>query len=105
MNEFLAVTIDPGNKAPPISDFIARFTDPPNSSFFQLGDRLARARYVNPSYSIVALRSIISLSPIHPEISEFTDDLLNPVNSFRWFFLIHSLASRTISQDATLEAG
>jgi hypothetical protein len=39
------------------------------------------------------------LIPDRPDISAFTDDILTPVNSYRWLWVIHRLATRTLSPD------
>jgi hypothetical protein len=82
---------------------LSSFGDSPNTSFYHLADRLSRLDYVNPTYSLVSFRTIVGLSPISPDLSALTESILNPVNSYRWLFLIHVLTTRKLTTDTELE--
>lgn len=103
MNRFLELQLGQSNKVPPIEQLLKSIKKDENTSFYTIANSLRFNNHLNPIYTLVSLRDIAKLSPINYS-KEFTEDELKPSNSFRWLYLIHSLASRTITDDQELES-
>lgn len=102
MDRFLALQTKPDSKAPPIEKFLeAMSKEKINQAFVEIADKLHDAKSLNPTYSLVSLRRIVELSPLLRD--DLAEDALNPVNSYRWLYLIHALASRVLTPDEELE--
>ena len=102
MNKFLEIKLDKNCKIPPIEKLLKSVTSSPNTGFYKIANSLHFSNCLNPIYTLVSLRDIIEISPINIK-REIKEDDLKPSNSYRWLFLIHSLASKTITNDKELE--
>jgi hypothetical protein len=97
MEKFLALQCDPKSKVRPIQVLLSSLTDSSNTAFFELADRLSQSDSLNPTYSLVSIRTLIRISLLDNGCR--TETLIRPVNSYRWFDLIHALASRSFSPE------
>lgn len=102
MEKFLALKLDSNCKIPPIDKLLKSVASSPNVGFYKIANSLHFSNYLNPIYTLISLRDIIDISPISSK-QEVKEDDLKPSNSYRWLFLIHSLASKTITDDKELE--
>ena len=111
MERFLNLQLDPNSSVPPIGKLITTIGDDANLSFFKAGNFLHSGQSLNPTYTYVAIRDLISLSPIsyngekkdETNTEEFTKSLL-PSTSFKWLYLLYSISSRKLSDDKELES-
>lgn len=116
MERFLNLQLDPASSVPPIGKLISTIRDDANLSFFKAGNFLHSGQKLNTIYTFVAIKDLISLSPLsRTEINkneankdqdnkdEYTKSLL-PSNSFKWLYLLYSIASRKLSDDKELES-
>lgn len=102
MDKFLALANDPNSKIPPISKIIENIGENTNEVFYRVANSLHFRSHVNPLYSLIALRDIVDLSPINI-INRQEESDFNPISSYKWLFLINTLAGKTISDDTELE--
>ncbi|OHT01588.1 hypothetical protein TRFO_07483 [Tritrichomonas foetus] len=102
MEKFLDLQLDKNSKIPTIEVLLKSVGDSPNAAFYRIANSLHYNNNLNPIYTLVSLRDIIRISPINTK-SEVEDEILKPTNSYRWLFLIHSLASKAITNDQELE--
>lgn len=108
MERFIALKKERKSKVPPISEFISNLDGDPNAIFFKVANSLHETKNLNPIYAYTAYQDIIDMSPISPKNSNDKSDFsyfadLNPKDSYRWLYLIFSLASRQNSEDNELE--
>ncbi|OHS98294.1 hypothetical protein TRFO_35287 [Tritrichomonas foetus] len=104
MKRFIELKYDSTSKVPPILQFISNIKDDRNAVFFKVANSLYQIDNLNPIYSLIAFRDLISLSPISPQHS--TDPQhLHPINSYKWLYLLYPLASKVITDDEELEEG
>ena len=102
MDRFLSLEYDPASKVPPIDKLLASVGEmSQNAAFFQIANQLHFSERLNSVYSLVSLRKLVEMSPILKENA--SGDELKPVNSYKWLFLIHSLAARSLTTDAELD--
>ena len=102
MERFLALEYDSASKVPPIGQLLGSIGEnEQNKSFFQIANQLHFSDRLNATYSLVSLRKIVEIFPALS--TEPCDDALNPTSSFRWLYLIHSLASRSLTDDQELD--
>ena len=102
MERFKKLEYDKASKVPPIGQLLTSIGESQqNSAFFQIANQLHNRDHLNPTYSLVSLRKIVELSPVVQENSNC--EAYNPVNSFKWFYLIHGLASRSLTDDKELD--
>ncbi|EAY22084.1 hypothetical protein TVAG_457190 [Trichomonas vaginalis G3] len=102
MERFLALTHDPSSGTPPIEVIINEINENKNVVFYTMGNWLNSAKGINPTYTYVSIRDIVDLSPLNLERSKDPEQL-NPLQSFKWLYLIYSLVSRKVSDDEELE--
>ena len=102
MDRFLALQTKPGGKVPPIEKLLdAIEPGKRNQSYVTIANQLRQSKALNATYSLVSLRRIVELSPLSIENAE--ENALNPVNSYRWLYLISALAGKELTTDAELE--
>ena len=104
MEKFLSLKLDENVKVPKIAQLLKSVGPSPNDSFYQISNLLHFKNNLNSNYTLVSLKEIIDISPINIS-SDIDENLVNPINSYRWLFLIHAIASKTISNDEELEKG
>ena len=102
MDKFLGIKLNKNCKIPPIEKLLKSVASSPNEGFYKIANSLHFSNYLNPIYTLVSLRDMIDISPINIK-QEVNEEDLKPSNSYRWLFLIHALASRTITYDKELE--
>ncbi|OHT16911.1 hypothetical protein TRFO_12780 [Tritrichomonas foetus] len=104
MEKFEKLSFVSSCDVPPIEKLLQSIQEDANSSFYRLGTSLHFAQSLNPLYTLVSLRDIVNLSPLSPTIPYKESEWI-PTNSYKWLFLIVSIASRQISNDSELEGG
>ena len=97
MDRFLSLT-NQNSSVPCISKIIDTIEDDKNVVFYVMGNWLHSTSELNQIYSLVAIKDIVGLSPLSPDKMKNPDEL-NPINSFKWLFLLNSVASRKIVDD------
>lgn len=102
MERFSSLDRDPECSIPPIQDLLSYLHEDQNSGFYKAGNALHFNNKLNTKFALVSLRELIQLSPLNLD-NEQNETALNPANSYKWLYLIHSLASRVISSDKELE--
>ena len=98
MQRFLDLTLDPKSNVPPIGVIIDKIDEDKNNVFYVMGNWLHSTDELNPIYTLVAIKDIIKLSPLSEDKMKSPDDL-NPLNSYKWLYLLHSISSRKVDSD------
>ena len=105
MEKFEKLTYTSSCDVPPIITLLQSIKENPNSAFFKLGTSIHFAPSINPIYTLVSLRNIIETSPLSLS-TPYSDVEWIPTSSYKWLFLIVSIASRKIiDNDPELEEG
>lgn len=105
MEKFEKLSYTSDCDVPPIISLLQSIKENPNSSFFKLGTSIHYATSLNPIYTLVSLRNIIEASPLSLSTAYNDVDWI-PTSSYKWLFLIVSIASRKIIEnDQELEDG
>ena len=84
-------------KVLPITALLSHAKD--NESFYRISNRLYNSENLNSVYSLIAIREIVRISPL----SNGKDEMDQPTKTFRWTYLIYSLASKKLTNDEELE--
>lgn len=104
MQKFLLIETNPNSKVPRIQSLLDRISGDKNEGFYKLANSLFNSSNLNPTYSLVALKDIVNLSPLNTD-NEYNEEQVNPQSSFKWLFLIYSLTVKKLSQDQEIEQG
>lgn len=89
----------------PIKDLIVAMKDDLNSQFYRLGTSIHFSQAINSNYALVSLIDLIDISPIS-SLKPSDENDWSPVSSYKWFFLIISIASRQLAKNnPNLERG
>ena len=100
MERFCALTIDPTSSVPPIAKIISSLDEDLTRSFFRSANLLFSSKQLNETYTLVAIRELIELSPLKAKTSAAD---LNASASFKWLYLLFSISARKVSSDEELE--
>lgn len=104
MEEYLSLRLDPNSPVPPITKIISSITEDQNKQFYSAAKLLNRTHHLNMLYSLVSVRELLELSPINIE-NKITEENINPVNSYRWLFLIYMISTNKSCKNFFLHQG
>lgn len=111
MERFLSLTKSRDQKVPEILTFLSKIDEDPNSVFFEVANFLNKSNSLNPTYTLTSYQDIIN------SIRELIDKMYKPTanddsssnsipgpeDTYRWLYLIVSIATRKVSDDSELE--
>jgi E3 ubiquitin-protein ligase UBR4 len=102
MDRFLSLGRDPSSPVPPIGEIISEITEDLDFAFFKTANRLRSVQKINYRFWLTAVREIIARSPLNNDKPP-TDDELKASASYKWLFLLSTIATREIPEDPELE--
>ncbi|OHT12592.1 hypothetical protein TRFO_03612 [Tritrichomonas foetus] len=107
MERFLNLQLDPSSSVPPISKIINGVGEDTNLAFFKAANFLHSGPPLNSVYTLVAIRDIVSISPLtkqeNVDEETYLKELL-PSSSYKWLYLLYSITARKLSDDNELES-
>jgi len=92
---FLALKRDTESKVPSVMKILESIKTNCNESYYRAGSSILFHHGVNANYSLISLREIIENTILCPS-KDFKSEEFNPVQSYKWMFLVYILSTKTL---------